>query len=121
MLHQAQLDAGQQLDDVRRARQHTPSCVECCPKYFLRVPCMYRKAVYSEGIAQRDTATGRPPALFGVAPMTTTHPAAARIVRHESALTILIVRRNLREHRHETRFCIRRHVAAVRVLRTLAN
>jgi hypothetical protein len=53
--------------------------------------------------------------------MTASHPAAARIVRHESALAILIAHRNMSAHRDSTRFCIRRHIAAVRVLRTLQH
>ena len=51
--------------------------------------------------------------------MTMTHPSAARIVHHESALAILIARRNVRPYRAETRHCIRMHCSAVRVLRSV--
>ena len=51
--------------------------------------------------------------------MTTQHSPAARIVRHYSALSILIPRRNVRGYRADTRHLVRMHIGAVRILRTM--
>jgi hypothetical protein len=59
-------------------------------------------------------------ALLGVVTMTTQHPLNAQAVRLESSLAILIARRNVREHRADTRFVIRRTVGALRVLRSVS-
>jgi hypothetical protein len=55
--------------------------------------------------------------------MSTTQTPQARALAHESALAILLARRNVRDPamRETTRFFARRHVAAIRALRTLAH
>lgn len=51
--------------------------------------------------------------------MSLTFHASADAIRVESVLSILIARRNMRQHRAETRFAIRRYVGALRVLRSV--
>jgi hypothetical protein len=55
--------------------------------------------------------------------MSTTQTPQARALAHESALQILLSRRNVRDPamREATRFYVRRHVSAIRALRTLAH
>lgn len=54
--------------------------------------------------------------------MTTTFHASAQAIKAESALAILIPRRNVRawELRADTRFAIRRTIGALRLLRSVA-
>lgn len=52
--------------------------------------------------------------------MTFKFHASADAIRAESALAILIPRRNVRQHRAATRFAILRSIGALRVLRSVA-
>ena len=49
-----------------------------------------------------------------------TFHASAQCIKHESALQILIARRNMRQHRAETRFAVLRTIGALRLLRSVA-
>jgi hypothetical protein len=51
--------------------------------------------------------------------MTTSFHANAQAIRAESALSILIPRRNVRSHRAATRFAILRTIGALRILRSV--